>query len=97
MFRKDAIDHPKFLQKDLDLQPRPYSAMELIHKQPVRYIEHGNIAVCNGNKGRHQGHPKVFINLDQPRPNVCGYCGLKFAKAEHKHVIEASKAEGESA
>ncbi|CAH6718881.1 hypothetical protein CLIB1444_01S16578 [[Candida] jaroonii] len=88
--RLDAITRfaYRFIQKDLASQPRPYSAMELITKEPVRYI-HDNIAVCDGNKGSTlQGHPKVFINLDQPKPSTCGYCGLRYAKEEHKHLIE---------
>lgn len=80
----------RFIQKDLDQQPRPYSAMELIAKQPVRYLSEGNIAVCDGNKGNTlQGHPKVFINLDKPMASTCGYCGLRYAKEEHKHLIES--------
>lgn len=80
----------RFIQKDLDKQPRAYSAMELIAKQPVRYLSEGNIAVCDGNKGSTlQGHPKVFINLDKPMASTCGYCGLRYAKEEHKHLIES--------
>lgn len=80
----------RFIQKDLDQQPRPYSAMELIAKQPVRYLSEGNIAVCDGNKGNTlQGHPKVFINLDKPMASTCGYCGLRYAKEEHRHLIES--------
>lgn len=81
----------RFVQRDLSKQPKPYSAMELIAKQPIRYLEHTNIAVCNGNKGSVQGHPKIFINLDPARPHACGYCGLRFAKAEFKEAIEAKE------
>lgn len=85
--------HPfRFVQRDLDLQPRPYAAIDLIAKEPVRYLSHedGNIAVCDGNKGDTlQGHPKIFINLDQPKANTCGYCGLRYAKEEFKEIIES--------
>lgn len=83
----------RFIQKDLDKQPRAPSAMELISKQPIRYLSHhdGNVAVCDGNRGSTvQGHPKIFINLDRPAPATCGYCGLRYAKEEHKDVIENS-------
>lgn len=83
----------RFIQRDLAQQPRPHSAMELISKQPVRYLtpEEGNIAVCDGNKENTlQGHPKIFINLDRPQPATCGYCGLRYAKEEHKHLIEGN-------
>ncbi|EGW32857.1 NADH-ubiquinone oxidoreductase [Spathaspora passalidarum NRRL Y-27907] len=83
----------RFIQKDLEQQPRPYAAIDLIAKEPVRYLGHGeNIAVCDGNKGSTlQGHPKVFINLDQPKPATCGYCGLRYAKEEFKDLIEAQE------
>lgn len=82
----------RFIQTDLDKQPQPYSAMELIAKQPVRYLSDTNIAVCDGNKGNTlQGHPKIFINLDQPKASTCGYCGLRYAKEEHRHLIEGEK------
>lgn len=81
----------RFIQKNLADQPRPYSAMELISKQPIRYLkpEEGNIAVCDGNRGSTlQGHPKIFINLDRPHPATCGYCGLRYAKEAHRDAIE---------
>lgn len=92
--RADAIarNPHRFIQRDLDKQPQPYSAMELIAKQPVRYIHEGNVAVCDGNKGSTlQGHPKIFINLDQPKPATCGYCGLRYAKEEHRLLIECEQ------
>ncbi|CAI5758235.1 unnamed protein product [Candida verbasci] len=95
--RLDVIDkYPtRFIQKDLELQPRPYAAIDLIAKEPIRYLNHdeGNIAVCDGNRGSTlQGHPKVFINLDQPRASTCGYCGLRYAKEEYKELIESEAA-----
>lgn len=82
--------HPvRFIQRDLEKQPRPYAAIDLIAQEPVRYLKEGNIAVCDGNKGSNlQGHPKIFINLDQPKANTCGYCGLRYAKEEFKDIIE---------
>lgn len=84
----------RFVQRDLEQQPRPYAAIDLIAKEPVRYLTHeqGNVAVCDGNRGNTlQGHPKVFINLDQPKPATCGYCGLRYAKEEFKELIEAQE------
>ncbi|KAI5959160.1 uncharacterized protein KGF55_005503 [Candida pseudojiufengensis] len=85
----------RFTQRDLAEQPRPYAAIDLIAKEPIRYLTHeeGNIAVCDGNKGDTlQGHPKVFINLDKPKASTCGYCGLRYAKEEFKEIIEAGEA-----
>jgi NADH dehydrogenase (ubiquinone) Fe-S protein 6 len=91
--RLDVIaQHPhRFVQRELETQPRPYAAIDLIAKEPVRYLSahDGNVAVCDGNRGSTlQGHPKVFINLDQPRAATCGYCGLRYAKEEHRGIIE---------
>lgn len=89
--RDDAISQNavRFVQRDLKEQPRPYAAIDLIAQEPIRYIAHDNIAVCDGNKGSTlQGHPKVFINLDQPKASTCGYCGLRYAKEEHRDIIE---------
>lgn len=89
--RRDVISkHPhRFVQKDLSAQPQPYAAIELIAQEPVRYLSEGNIAVCDGNKGSTlQGHPKVFINLDQPQAATCGYCGLRYAKEEFREIID---------
>lgn len=57
-------------------QPRPYSAIELIHKQPVRWTEE-RVVSCDGGGGP-LGHPKIFINLDKPKINWCTYCGIPF-------------------
>jgi NADH dehydrogenase (ubiquinone) Fe-S protein 6 len=70
--RAEAQVGPRFEQRDLEVQPRPYAAIELIAKQPVRYL-HSSSAVCDGGKGA-QGHPKIFINLDKPGAHACLYC-----------------------
>ncbi|KAL3310976.1 NADH dehydrogenase Fe-S protein subunit 6 ndufs6 [Cichlidogyrus casuarinus] len=40
------------------------------------------IASCDGGGGA-LGHPKVYINLDQPGNHTCGYCGLRFVQKHH--------------
>ncbi|CAA7265807.1 unnamed protein product [Cyclocybe aegerita] len=52
------------------LQPNPLSAMELIAQEPIRLV-HGRKAICDGGGGP-LGHPKIYINLDQPGPRACG-------------------------
>ena len=32
------------------------------------------------------GHPKVYINLDKPEINFCGYCGKRFVSEQHKSL-----------
>ncbi|KIK92318.1 hypothetical protein PAXRUDRAFT_830055 [Paxillus rubicundulus Ve08.2h10] len=72
---------PRFEQTFMELQPNPLSAMELIANEPIRVV-HGRKAVCDGGGGP-LGHPKIFINLDQPGPRPCGYSGLRFEQAPH--------------
>jgi len=65
----------------MELQPNPLSAMELIANEPIRLVD-GRKAVCDGGIGP-LGHPKIYINLDKPGPQSCGYCGLRFEQAPH--------------
>ena len=37
------------------------------------------------------GHPKVYINLDKPEINVCGYCGKRFVADSQKHHFPNEK------
>jgi len=60
------------------LQPQPMAAIELIHKQPVRWTNK-RIVSCDGGGGP-LGHPKIFINTDKPEIATCGYCGLPFVR-----------------
>jgi len=58
------------------LQPRPMAAIELIHKQPVRWIKE-RTATCDGGGGP-LGHPRIFINVDKPQICWCTYCGVPY-------------------
>lgn len=57
--------------------------MELISMVPPIEFD-GRVAVCDGGSGP-TGHPRVFINLDNGKPNPCGYCGLRFVQRHHHH------------
>ncbi|RMZ83954.1 hypothetical protein DV737_g1313, partial [Chaetothyriales sp. CBS 132003] len=85
--RDEAMTGPRFEQTILETQPRPEAAIELIHKQPVRWV-HGRSVACDGGGGP-LGHPRIFINLDKPKINWCTYCGLPYANTHHKKHIEA--------
>ncbi|EKM83886.1 NdufS6, NADH-ubiquinone oxidoreductase complex I 13kd subunit [Agaricus bisporus var. burnettii JB137-S8] len=74
---------PRFEQTNIDLQPNPLSAMELVSQEPVRVVD-GRKAVCDGGGGP-LGHPKIYINLDKPGPRACGFSGLRFEQAQHHH------------
>nr|CAG4650689.1 EOG090X0NBY [Sida crystallina] len=56
-------------------------AIDLIAKVPPKE-SHNRVVSCNGGGGA-LGHPKVYINLDQPGNHTCGYCGLRFFKDDH--------------
>ncbi|CAG8464786.1 9095_t:CDS:2 [Paraglomus brasilianum] len=79
--RTDALVGPRFEQTDLEVQPRPVAAIELIAEEPIHYVE-GRSAVCDGDGGS-LGHPRVYINLDKPGAHACGYCGIRFEQKHH--------------
>lgn len=45
--RPVAGESPRFEQTNMDLQPQPLSAMEMINAEPIRIV-HGRKAVCDG-------------------------------------------------
>ena len=65
------------------VQPRPLAAIDLIHKQPVRW-RHERVVSCDGGGGP-LGHPRIFINLDKPQICWCTYCGLPFVCPPRSH------------
>ncbi|KAL6869539.1 hypothetical protein ACO1O0_000865 [Amphichorda felina] len=85
--RSQAMIGPRFEQTDFDLQPQPKSAIEMIHKEPVRWT-HERMVACEGGGGP-AGHPKIFINTDKPEIAVCGYCGVPFAHEHHRKHLES--------
>ncbi|EHY55020.1 Lactobacillus shifted protein [Exophiala dermatitidis] len=87
MPRELAMTGPRFEQTIFELQPQPLAAIELIHKQPVRWVDAKSVA-CDGGGGP-LGHPRVFINLDKQQICWCEYCGIPYAKKEHKEHLES--------
>ncbi|CAP96365.1 hypothetical protein E8E15_004991 [Penicillium rubens] len=85
--REQAMVGPRFEQTIMETQPRPYAAIELIHRQPVRWTK-SKIVSCDGGGGP-LGHPKVFINTDKPEIATCGYCGLPFAHEQHRAYLKS--------
>nr|CAG4644516.1 EOG090X0NBY [Lepidurus arcticus] len=70
------VDRPK--------QVTPMRAIDLIAKVPPKVVKQ-RVVACDGGGGA-LGHPKVYINLDQPGAHDCGYCGLRFKKDDrHGH------------
>ncbi|KAF2734344.1 hypothetical protein EJ04DRAFT_466863 [Polyplosphaeria fusca] len=85
--REVAMSGPRFEQTIFADQPRPYAAIDLIHKQPVRWVKE-RIVACDGGGGP-LGHPRIFINTDKPQIAPCGYCGLPFANEHHRKHLES--------
>ncbi|CEJ59893.1 Putative NADH-ubiquinone oxidoreductase [Penicillium brasilianum] len=85
--REQAMVGPRFEQTIMETQPRPMAAIELIHKQPVRWTK-SRVVSCDGGGGP-LGHPKVFINTDKPDIATCGYCGVPFAHEQHRTYLES--------
>ncbi|KAF2279896.1 NADH-ubiquinone oxidoreductase [Westerdykella ornata] len=85
--REVAMSGPRFEQMVWGDQPRPYAAIELIHKQPVRWT-HKRIVSCDGGGGP-LGHPRIFINTDKPQICWCTYCGVPFANEHHRKHLES--------
>lgn len=63
-------------------QPRPMAAIDLIHKQPVRWTQK-RIVSCDGGGGP-LGHPRIFINTDKPQICACTYCGVPYVSIRHQ-------------
>ncbi|OQE26895.1 hypothetical protein PENFLA_c006G01687 [Penicillium flavigenum] len=85
--REQAMVGPRFEQTIMETQPLPYAAIELIHRQPVRWTK-SKVVSCDGGGGP-LGHPKVFINTDKPEIATCGYCGLPFAHEQHRAYLKS--------
>ncbi|KAH7329238.1 hypothetical protein B0I35DRAFT_419725 [Stachybotrys elegans] len=85
--RAQAMTGPRFEQTEFSHQPQPYSAMEMIHQEPVRWT-HSRVVACDGGGGP-AGHPKIFINTDKPEIAVCNYCGVPFANEHHRKHLES--------
>ncbi|KAL8691033.1 MAG: hypothetical protein Q9218_003655 [Villophora microphyllina] len=85
--RERAMSGPRFEQTIMEFQPQPQAAIELIHKQPVRWTDK-RVVSCDGGGGP-MGHPRIFINVDKPRINWCTYCGLPFAHEHHRKYLQS--------
>jgi len=85
--REKAMSGPRFEQTIMELQPAPQAAIDLIHKQPVRWT-HSRIVECDGGGGP-LGHPRIFINTDKPQICMCTYCGLPFANEHNRAHLES--------
>jgi uncharacterized Zn-finger protein len=57
-------------------------AIDMIAEEPVIPIDARRV-MCDGHHGdipKEQGHPRVWINLDDGQIHACPYCGLRYQK-----------------
>jgi len=59
-------------------------SINLIKEAPPISVK-GSVAVCDGGTDPALGHPRIFINVDQPGNHSCNYCGLRYFKEPVKH------------
>ncbi|WPH03918.1 NADH-ubiquinone oxidoreductase [Acrodontium crateriforme] len=85
--RDKAMVGPRFEQTIIKDQPQPYAAINLIHKQPVRWTDK-KVVSCDGGGGP-LGHPRIFINTDKPKICWCTYCGVPYANTHHRKHLES--------
>lgn len=87
--RPAAGENPRFEQTNMELQPNPLSAMEMIDNEPIRLVD-GRKASCDGGEyqssiycfnierlfagGGPLGHPKVYINLVRLSLSFLPFC-----------------------
>ncbi|XP_014672255.1 PREDICTED: probable NADH dehydrogenase [ubiquinone] iron-sulfur protein 6, mitochondrial [Priapulus caudatus] len=79
-----AWENDDYRMSRFEYQPKqvnPNWAINLIAKVPPKPVD-AHVACCDGGGGP-LGHPKVYINLDQPGNHTCGYCGLRFYQDHH--------------
>lgn len=60
-------------------------AISLLAEEPVAVVK-GSHTWCDGGRGA-LGHPKIYINLDKPEINDCGYCGKRFVAEKNKNLF----------
>ncbi|XP_072014084.1 LOW QUALITY PROTEIN: NADH dehydrogenase [ubiquinone] iron-sulfur protein 6, mitochondrial-like [Amphiura filiformis] len=77
----DNGDYRQLRYVDREKEVNQKFAIDLVDEEPPTEI-HGRNTYCDGGGGP-LGHPKVYINLDQPGAHACGYCGLRFVQAKH--------------
>merc|ERR1712154_187469 len=72
-------DYRRFRFMDKDKLVNTQFAIDLIADDPVVVVDANHVFSDSGGA---LGHPKVYINLDQPKIGICGYSGRKFIQAK---------------
>lgn len=67
--RPQGRSGPRFEQTNMELQPNPLSAMQMIAEEPIRIV-HGRKAVCDG--GVYNAYPTYPMSLTAAQSNPGG-------------------------
>ncbi|XP_011501093.1 PREDICTED: NADH dehydrogenase [ubiquinone] iron-sulfur protein 6, mitochondrial [Ceratosolen solmsi marchali] len=78
-FHPDDYRNTRFIGKRKEVNKN--WAIKLIAEESPKCVKE-RIVSCDGGDEL-LGHPKVYINLDQPGNHTCGYCGIRFYKEDH--------------
>jgi NADH dehydrogenase (ubiquinone) Fe-S protein 6 len=78
VFQPDDYRKVRFVDQQKLVNTR--FAIDLIREDPVVICTK---RVVSSDSGGPLGHPKVYINLDQPGYHICGYSGRKFVLKKH--------------
>lgn len=78
----DFVGHSFFLVSQVNEQ----FAITMLAQEPVVVVK-GSHTWCDGGRGA-LGHPRVYINLDKPEINDCGYCGKRFVATKNKNLFQ---------
>merc|ERR1712179_548207 len=73
VFQPDDYRRSRFINKSKLVTEK--WAIDMVAEEPVVVSTKRVVSSCSGGA---LGHPKVFINLDQPKIRHCGYSGRKF-------------------
>ena len=74
----------RFINKEKELNPR--FAINLLSEESAVIIDDTHV-YCSGESGA-LGHPKVYINLDKPQTQSCGYCGKVFVAKQFEDLVK---------
>ena len=74
----------RYIGKQKELNPR--FAIKLLSEESADIIDNTHV-YCSGGTGA-LGHPKVYINLDKPQLQSCGYCGNVFVAKQFEDLVK---------
>lgn len=83
----DDLRNARFINRQK--QVNESFAINLLGEEPVSVVK-GTHVWCDGGDEA-LGHPKIYINLDKPEIQDCGYCGKKFVSDSFADQIEGNK------